>query len=48
MSETLQRHPLLVLGQAARDPLDALAMLQDSFYARIEPVNAIGYIEDPA
>jgi hypothetical protein len=48
MFETLRRHPLLVLSQVARDPLDALAMLQDSFYSRIEPVNAIGYIEDPA
>ena len=46
MFKTLRRHPLLVLSQAARDPLDALAMLQDSFYSRIEPVNAVGYIED--
>jgi predicted O-methyltransferase YrrM len=46
MFETLWRHPFLVLSQAARDPLDSLAMLQESFYSRIEPINAIGYIAD--
>jgi hypothetical protein len=30
MFETLRRHPLLVLNQAARDPLDTLAMLQEN------------------
>ena len=46
MFETLRRHPLLLLSQAARDPLDTLAMLQDNLYSRIEPANAIGYIAD--
>ncbi len=47
MFETLRRHPLLVLSQAARDPLDTLAALQDSFHSRIESANTIGYIADP-
>ena len=47
MFETLRQHPLLVLNQAARDPLDTLAALQDSFHSRIEPINTIGYIADP-
>jgi predicted O-methyltransferase YrrM len=47
MFETLLRHPILVLKQAARDPLDALAALVDNVYSRIEPANAIGYIADP-
>ena len=46
MFQTLWRHPLLVIGQATRNPLDALAMLQDSFYSRIEPVNTVGYTAD--
>jgi hypothetical protein len=44
MFETLRRHPLLVLNQAARDPLDTLAALQDNFYSRIESPNPIGYV----
>jgi hypothetical protein len=47
MFETLRRHPLLVLNQAARDPLDTLAGLRDSFYSRIESANTIGDIADP-
>jgi hypothetical protein len=47
MFGTLRRHPLLVLNQMVRDPLDTLAVLQDSFYCRIEPANTIGYIADP-
>jgi hypothetical protein len=47
MFETLRRHPLLVLNQAARDPLDTLAALQDNFHSRIEFTNTIGYIADP-
>jgi hypothetical protein len=46
MFETIQRHPILVLKQAARDPLDTLATLQDNIYSRIES-NTIGYIADP-
>src|SRR5690348_7083050 len=46
MFETLRRHPLLVLNQAARDPLDMLAALRESFFSRIEPANPIGYIAD--
>jgi hypothetical protein len=47
MFETLRRHPLLALNRAARDPLDTLAALQDSFHSRIESTNTIGYIADP-
>jgi hypothetical protein len=47
MPETLRRHPLLVLNQAARDPLDARAALKDNFHARIESTNTIGCIADP-
>jgi predicted O-methyltransferase YrrM len=47
MFGTLRRHPLLVLNQMVRDPLDTLAVLQDSFYCRIEPANTICYIADP-
>jgi hypothetical protein len=46
MFETLRRHPLLVLNQAARDPLDTLAALQDNFHSRFESANTIGYIAD--
>jgi hypothetical protein len=47
MFQTLRQHPLLVLNQAARDPLDTLAALQDSLYSCIESINTIGYIADP-
>jgi hypothetical protein len=47
MFETIQRHPILVLKQAARNPLDTLAALQDNIYSRIESANTIGYIADP-
>jgi hypothetical protein len=47
MFGTLRRHPLLVLNQAARDPLDTLAALQDNLHSRIESTNTIGYIADP-
>jgi hypothetical protein len=47
MFETLRRHPLLVLNQAARDPLDTLAALQDNLHSRIESTNTIDYIADP-
>jgi hypothetical protein len=47
MFETLRRHPLLLLNQAARDPLDTLAALRDNFHSRIESTNTIGYIADP-
>jgi hypothetical protein len=46
MFETLRRHPLLVINQAAHDPLDTLAALQDNFYTRIESGKTIGYIAD--
>jgi hypothetical protein len=46
MFETLRRHPMLVLSQAARDPLDTLAALQEVFYSRFESANTIGYIAD--
>jgi hypothetical protein len=46
MFETLRRHPLLVLNQVARDPLDTLAALQENFHSRIEPANTIDYIAD--
>ncbi|MBO0800119.1 MAG: hypothetical protein J2P31_14965, partial [Blastocatellia bacterium] len=46
MFETLRRHPILVLKQAARDPLDTLAALQDNIYSRIESANTIGYTAD--
>jgi hypothetical protein len=46
MFGTLRRHPLLVLSQAARDPLDTLAALQEVFYSRFESANTIGYIAD--
>jgi len=44
MFETLRRHPLLVLNEAARDPLDMLAALQDKLCSRIEPANTVGYV----
>jgi hypothetical protein len=44
MSGILRRHPLPVLNQAARDPLDVLPALQDNFYSRIESSNPIGYV----
>ncbi len=47
MFETLRRHPLLVLNQIARDPLDAFAAFQENFYARIELGNTVGYAADP-
>jgi predicted O-methyltransferase YrrM len=47
MFETLLRHPLLVFKQAALDPLDMLAALQDNIYSRIESTNTIGYMADP-
>jgi hypothetical protein len=46
MFETLRRHPFMVLNQAARDPLDTLAALQDNFYSRIESASTIDYIAD--
>jgi predicted O-methyltransferase YrrM len=36
----------MVLNQAARDPLDTLAALQDNFYSRIESASTIDYIVD--
>jgi hypothetical protein len=36
----------VVLNQAARDPLDTLAALQDNFYSRIESASSIDYIVD--
>jgi predicted O-methyltransferase YrrM len=47
MFKTLRRHPLLVFNQVARDPLDALAALQEGFYARSEASNTVDYIADP-
>jgi hypothetical protein len=47
MFETLWQHPLLVLNQAVRDPIDTLAARQDSFHSRIESTNKISYIADP-
>jgi predicted O-methyltransferase YrrM len=47
MFQTLRRHPILVLRQAAQDPLDALAAFQDNIYSRTEPTNTIGYVADP-
>jgi predicted O-methyltransferase YrrM len=46
MFETLLRHPLLVFKQAALDPLDTLAALQDNIYSRIESTKTIGYMAD--
>jgi predicted O-methyltransferase YrrM len=46
MFDTLRRHPFMVLNQAARDPLDTLAALQDNFYSRIESASSIDYIVD--
>jgi hypothetical protein len=47
MYGTLRKHPLLVLNQAARDPLDTLAALQDNLHLRIESTITTGYIADP-
>ena len=47
MFETLRRHPLLVINQMARDPLDALAALQEGFHARRESSNTVEYSADP-
>jgi predicted O-methyltransferase YrrM len=47
MFETLRRHPLLVINQVARDPLDALAAFQENIYSRIEHVNTVRYTADP-
>jgi hypothetical protein len=47
MFETLRQRPLLVLNQAARDPLDTPAALQDNIHSRIESTITIGYIADP-
>jgi hypothetical protein len=47
MFETLRRHPLLVVNQVARDPLDALAALQDNLYARMEAGKTVRYDADP-
>jgi predicted O-methyltransferase YrrM len=44
MFQTLQRHPILVLRQAAQDPP---APFQDNIYSRTEHTNTIGYIADP-
>jgi hypothetical protein len=46
MFETLRRHPFLVLNQIARDPLDALAALQENVYNRIESGNTVDYTVD--
>jgi predicted O-methyltransferase YrrM len=46
MFETLRRHPLLVFNQVARDPLDALAALQENLFGRIEPISTIDYNAD--
>jgi hypothetical protein len=46
MFETIRRHPLLLLNQAACDPLDMLAAPRDKLYSRIEPANTIGYVAD--
>jgi hypothetical protein len=47
MFETLRRNPLLVAKHVARDPLDAIAALQDNLHGRIEAANSVDYITDP-
>lgn len=41
MFEALQRHPLLVFKQAAHEPLDMRAALQDNLHSRLCPVNVV-------
>jgi hypothetical protein len=46
MFETSRQHPLSVLNQAVRDPLDTQGALQNNFHSRIESADAIGYRAD--
>ena len=47
MFDTVRRHPLLVLSQIARDPLDAFTALQDEILSRFEDPSAVSYPVDP-
>jgi hypothetical protein len=47
MLDTIRHHPLLVLSQVARDPLDAFAALQEEILSRFEVENTASYAADP-
>ncbi len=47
MFDTVRRHPLRVLSRVARDPLDAVAMVQDAILSRLEGESPVRYEADP-
>ena len=47
MFDTVRRHPLLVLSQVARDPIDALTAVHDQILSRFEPRTHSSYVADP-
>jgi hypothetical protein len=47
MFDTVRRHPLLVLSQVARDPIDALTAIQDQILSRFEPGTGSSYVANP-
>jgi hypothetical protein len=47
MFGTVMRHPLKVITQVTRDPLDAVAALQEEFYSRFESKEIPPYTANP-